>query len=105
MFVSSLLSPSGITRLVDRMIVKKLLRRETDPTDGRVALATLTEEGLRLVRLAARTHLRGIRQHFSGRLSDPQLRAVASALETIVGPTLRTRPEQGKGSGAWNRLG
>jgi DNA-binding MarR family transcriptional regulator len=81
-----LLSPSGITRLVDRMIAKKLLCRETDPTDGRVALATLTEEGLRLVRLAARTHLRGIRQHFSGRLSDPQLRAVASALETIVGP-------------------
>jgi len=72
--------------LVDRMIVKNLLRREPDPTDGRVALATLTEEGLRMVRLAARTHLRGIRQHFSGRLSDPQLRAVASALETIVGP-------------------
>jgi len=81
-----LLSASGTTRLVERMITKGLVEREVDPSDRRAALATLTDEGLQLVRLAARTHVRGIRQRFSGRLSDLQLRAVASALEAIVGP-------------------
>ena len=81
-----LLSASGITRLVERMITKGLVEREVDPSDRRAALATLTDAGLQLVRLAARTHVRGIRQRFSGRLSDLQLRAVASALEAIVGP-------------------
>ena len=81
-----LLSPSGLTRLIDRLVAKGLVERRTDPEDGRVALACLTEEGRRHLRMAARTHLRGIREHFTGRLSEPQLREVASALETITGP-------------------
>jgi DNA-binding MarR family transcriptional regulator len=81
-----LLSPSGITRLVDRMVARGLIQRDLDPSDGRAALATLTDAGLRRIRAASRSHLRGIREHFSGRLSASQLRAVASALETIVGP-------------------
>jgi DNA-binding MarR family transcriptional regulator len=81
-----LLSPSGLTRLVDRLERRGLAERLADPADGRVALARLTSGGSRLVKLAARTHLRGIREHFTGRLSQPKLRAVASALETISGP-------------------
>lgn len=81
-----LLSPSGITRLVERLVPRGLLYRDPDPVDRRAALATLTDEGLRLIRAASRTHVRGIREHFSGQLSGPELRAVASALERIVGP-------------------
>jgi DNA-binding MarR family transcriptional regulator len=81
-----LLSPSGLTRLVDRLVAKGLVQRRVDPDDGRVALARLTEEGLRQLRMAARTHLRGIRSHFTGRLSETQLRNVASGLETVTGP-------------------
>jgi DNA-binding MarR family transcriptional regulator len=80
------LSPSGLTRLVDRLEAKDLVRRQPDPSDGRCALARLTDTGLRQLRLAARTHLRGIREHFTGRLSTAQLRNLASALETIAGP-------------------
>jgi DNA-binding MarR family transcriptional regulator len=80
------LSPSGLTRLVDRLVAKGLLRRQPDPLDGRAALAHLTDAGLRQLRLAARTHLRGIREHFTGRLSEAQLRNLASALEAIAGP-------------------
>jgi DNA-binding MarR family transcriptional regulator len=83
-----MLSPSGLTRLVDRLVAKGLVRRRTDPEDGRVALACLTETGLRQLRKAASTHLRGIREHFTGRLSEMQLRNVASGLETITGPHL-----------------
>jgi DNA-binding MarR family transcriptional regulator len=80
------LSPSGLTRLVDRLEARDLVRRHPDPSDGRGALARLTDAGLRQLRLAARTHLRGIREHFTGRLSEAQLRNLASALETMAGP-------------------
>jgi len=82
----AMLSPSGITRLVDRLAAGGLLVRRPAPGDGRVTMATLTPEGRRLVRAAAMTHLRGIREHFTGRLSRRQLGEVASALETIAGP-------------------
>jgi DNA-binding MarR family transcriptional regulator len=80
------LSPSGLTRLVDRLVAKGLVQRRSDPSDGRVALACLTTEGRRQLRLAARTHLRGIREHFTGRLTPAQLRNLASALESVAGP-------------------
>jgi DNA-binding MarR family transcriptional regulator len=81
-----MLSPSGITRLIDRLIAKGLVRREVDDDDARATLAMLTEEGTRRLRLAAKTHLRGIRQHFTGRLSERQLLQIANALEVITGP-------------------
>jgi DNA-binding MarR family transcriptional regulator len=81
-----LLSPSGLTRLIDRLAARGLVERREDPEDGRVALASLTDAGLDQLRTAARTHLRGIREHFTARLSEAQLRNVASGLETITGP-------------------
>jgi DNA-binding MarR family transcriptional regulator len=81
-----LMSPSGLTRMVDRLVDEGLVRRDRFEGDARVMLAQLTEEGRRALRRAARTHLQGIREHFTGRLSQAQLRNVASALETIAGP-------------------
>jgi hypothetical protein len=40
-------------------------------------LARLTDRGLGVLRRAARTYLRGIKEHFTGRLSQAQLRSVA----------------------------
>ena len=81
-----MMSPSGLTRAVDTLVEQRLVTRERDANDGRVVYARLSEKGLELVRRAARTHLRGIREHFTGRLSRAQLRAVASALGVITGP-------------------
>lgn len=81
-----LLSPSGLTRLVTRLSARGLVQRRSEPEDGRVALAALTDRGLVELRKAAATHLRGIRQHFTGRLTEAQLRNVASGLEVVVGP-------------------
>jgi DNA-binding MarR family transcriptional regulator len=80
------LSPSGITRLVDRLTARGLVERKTDPSDARVALASLTIEGSRSLRRAARTHLRGIREHFTSRMTETQLRGVAAGLEEVAGP-------------------
>jgi DNA-binding MarR family transcriptional regulator len=82
----TMLSPSGTTRLVDRLTRRDLIRRRSAPDDGRVTFAKLTPAGVKLLRVAARTHLRGIREHFTGRLSGRQLEQVASALEAIAGP-------------------
>ena len=83
-----MLSPSGLTRLVDRLVTRGLVERRADPDDARAALACLTEDGRRQLRKAARTHLRGIREHFTSRLSDTQLHNIASGLEAITGPHL-----------------
>jgi DNA-binding MarR family transcriptional regulator len=81
-----MLSPSGLTRMVDRLVADGLVERDRFDGDARVMLVRLTDQGRRALRQAARTHLRGIRDHFTGRLSPGQLRAVASSLETIAGP-------------------
>jgi DNA-binding MarR family transcriptional regulator len=81
-----MLSPSGLTRLVDRLVRSGSVERQRDPDDGRAVRATLTTAGARLVARAAGTHLRGIQSHFTGRLTQAQLREVAGALEQITGP-------------------
>jgi DNA-binding MarR family transcriptional regulator len=81
-----LLSPSGLTRVVDRLERDGLVERDRFDGDARVMLAGLTDRGRHVLRAAAGTHLRGIREHFTGRLSDGQLRNVASALEIVAGP-------------------
>jgi len=81
-----MVSPSGLTRTVDRLASRGLVERDRFEGDARVMLARLTDQGRQVLRRAARTHLRGVRQHFTGRLSETQLRNVASALEAITGP-------------------
>lgn len=82
----AMLSPSSLTRVVDRLVTGGLVARERSGDDNRVVFATLTAEGRSRVRAAARTHLRGIREHFTSLLSQSQLRQVADALEVIAGP-------------------
>jgi DNA-binding MarR family transcriptional regulator len=81
-----LMSPSGLTRVVDRLVADGLVSRGRSERDARVMLVQLTDAGRRLLRTAALTHLRGIREHFTGRLSAAQLDGVADALEVIAGP-------------------
>jgi len=81
-----MISPSGLTRVVDGLEEKGLVDRKRDPDDARVVMAALTAIGREKVRRAAQTHLRGIREHFTGRLTEAQLRSVASALQVITGP-------------------
>jgi DNA-binding MarR family transcriptional regulator len=81
-----MMSPSGLTRAVDRLVAQGLVRRERSEDDARVMLAQLTDRGRQVLRQAATTHLRGIREHLTGRLTSKQLADVASALEVVAGP-------------------
>jgi DNA-binding MarR family transcriptional regulator len=77
--------PSTLTHRVDRLVELGLVTRKRLVQDSRVVVASLTPAGLARVRRAARTHVRGIHEHFTGRLSETQLESVAETLEVIVG--------------------
>jgi DNA-binding MarR family transcriptional regulator len=64
-----LLSRSGCTRLVDRLVELGYVTRCADSSDGRGLNAQLTEAGLAKARAARATHLAGVRQFFLDRLT------------------------------------
>ena len=102
------LSPSGITRLVDRMVQilrgnerirmvqAGLVERGPCAEDRRVTWAILTPAGRARVRRASPLHLRGVRDHFARRLSPAQLESLADALESVVPGTSGDDPVSSK---------
>src|SRR5919109_722068 len=66
---SLLLSKSGITRLVDRMVEAGLLTRETHPADRRIVYATATEKGRAALREALPIHADSLDRHFASVLT------------------------------------
>src|SRR3954469_2537007 len=81
---STLLSRSGMTRLVDRLEDKGLLERDTCTDDGRGCFAVLTEKGAELLKSARPTHLDGVRERFLSHFSDDELRLFADAWERVL---------------------
>ena len=78
-----MLSPSGLTRLVDRMAEDGLVQRIQADGDGRGFYAVLTRAGYDRLRETSGTHLRGIRDYVVGRFDDDELRTVAELLQRI----------------------
>jgi len=78
-----LLSRSGATRLVDRLVVGGLVERVMCEDDRRGQWAALTDLGHARLRRAAPTHLRGIAEHFLDRLTGEDLTALRRMLEPI----------------------
>jgi DNA-binding MarR family transcriptional regulator len=62
---SVLLSKSGITRLVDRLVSRGLVERIACESDRRVTYAGITEEGLRVLRESSPVHRRVVAEHFA----------------------------------------
>jgi DNA-binding MarR family transcriptional regulator len=78
-----LLSRSGLSRLVARLVDQGLVERRECASDGRGALACLTAEGRARLDDARETHREGVRRRFLSRLSDAQQRQLASAWRRI----------------------
>ncbi len=79
-----LLTPSGLTRLADRMVKDGLIARESCPSDRRGSFLVLTATGRARFDAAAPTHVRGVRDHFARHLG-PDTAAVAAALGRVAG--------------------
>ena len=77
---SVLLSASGITRLLEGLERAGLVAKETCKSDGRVSYAKLTDAGLRRLREATATHVRGVEELFSSRYSESELETLAQLL-------------------------
>ena len=76
-----LISRSGLTRLVDRLERDRLVARQACPDDARGTLAVLTDAGLARLQAALPTHLRGVAQHVTDKLSTEEL----ATLEELLG--------------------
>jgi DNA-binding MarR family transcriptional regulator len=73
-----MLSPSGLTRLVERLERAHLVERQIDPGDARSFRAMLTDRGLQRLDEARTTHNAVIRGHFTDRLSVEELRELGA---------------------------
>ncbi len=78
-----MLSPSGLTRLIDRLEANGLVSREHAEGDGRGLYAVLTDAGFQRLREASGTHLRGIHEYVISKYSAEELREVARLLERL----------------------
>jgi DNA-binding MarR family transcriptional regulator len=72
------LSPTAMSRFVDRVEAAGCVRREPDPSDRRALQVVLTAEGSALLRRMWPVYERGIERHFAEFLgrAGPRLRAI-----------------------------
>jgi DNA-binding MarR family transcriptional regulator len=80
-----LLSRSGLTRLVDRLVRDGLLERCACPNDARGAFARLTPAGREKLAAARRTHLEGVRRLFLSHFDEDEQRQLGRFWERILG--------------------
>jgi DNA-binding MarR family transcriptional regulator len=81
--VRALISRSGMTRRVARLVDQGLVRRGTADADGRGIVVALTDAGLARLTETAPVHLRGVSELFIARLDDRELAALKSALDKV----------------------
>jgi len=72
-----LLTPSGLSRLVDRLEADGMIDRVACPTDGRATNATITELGRQRLAEAQSTHFDGVRKRFLAHFSDEEIGQLA----------------------------
>lgn len=79
-----LISRSATTRFVDRLERDGLIERKVFDGDRRGMLVILTTHGRAVLRTAAPTHVRGIKEHFASKLTEDE----AGDLGRILGKVL-----------------
>jgi len=80
----TLISRSGLTRRVARLVDEGLVRRANTTEDGRGVVVTLTDAGVARMTETVPVHLRGVSKLFVERLDDQELAVVESALRKVI---------------------
>jgi DNA-binding MarR family transcriptional regulator len=78
------LSPSGISRSVDRLTKLGLVERVTNPEDGRSLLVALSANGRRRLREAQVTHHRTVREMLLAQLDTRDLQLLGELWEKAM---------------------
>ena len=86
------LSSSRVSRVVEDLEKRGLVKRRQGERDARVSEVALTEEGLALYRAADATHRRVVNEHFLGKLSAEEAEVVARVWRRLLGDTVGGGP-------------
>ena len=81
----TMLTRSGITRLVDGLVAAGYVQRVACPNDARVSYARLTDSGYDKLRSAGCSHVRSIQRLFLEHFSDAEVTALAQLLSRLPG--------------------
>jgi DNA-binding MarR family transcriptional regulator len=82
---STMLTRSGVTRLIDGLVSSGLIERASCASDARISYASLTDAGLAKLRDAGRTHIAGIRRLFLVHFSEDEVEQLADLLGRLPG--------------------
>jgi DNA-binding MarR family transcriptional regulator len=80
----ALISRSGMTRRIARLVDEGLVRRAEVDGDGRGVVVALTDAGTFRLTETAPAHIRGIQRLFVARLDDEELAVLESALDKVI---------------------
>jgi DNA-binding MarR family transcriptional regulator len=80
----ALISRSGMTRRVARLVGEGLVRRTNADVDARGVVVGLTDAGVERLRETVPVHARGIAALFVAPLDDPELDALQGALDKVT---------------------
>src|SRR5439155_11987816 len=80
----ALISRSGMTRRVTRLVDEGLVRRDNADGDARGVVVTLTDAGLARLTETAPVHLRGISELFVAKLDDQELAVLKRGLDKVT---------------------
>lgn len=80
-----LLTPSGVTRMLEGLERAGLVCKATCDRDARVTYAVLTDPGRERLAEASRAHVAAIRTLFEAQLSDEELEELAELLGRLSG--------------------
>ena len=80
----ALISRSGMTRRVARLVHEGLVRRANADADARGVVVRLTETGMARLIETAPVHARGISELFVARLDDEELAILEKALNKVI---------------------
>ncbi len=83
---SVLLSQPGLSRLVDRLVQRGLVRRTPDPADRRSVRVSLTEAGAARQKEVGRQHARSVRRALTSVLDAGELRELKTLAGKLAGP-------------------
>ena len=79
------LTPSGVTRLLDGLQEAGYVCKGSCSTDARVSYAVLTDSGRRKLAEASQSHLASVDELFGQRFSDEELATLAELLGRLPG--------------------
>ena len=80
----ALISRSGMTRRVARLVEEGLICRSETNADGRGVVVALTDAGLARLTETVPAHARGIAGYFVSRLDDEELVVLENALDKVT---------------------